>query len=244
VRVLVVDDEPLARRRLVRMLDRLGHEVVAQAGDGYEALQCVKSHQPDAVLLDIRMPGMDGLEVARRLGEGAPVIFTTAYDEHAIEAFDGLAIDFLLKPIQEERLKRALDRVQQRQQPSVDLASVLESLTKPKTETIPRVSARSGNALHLFDARDITRFFASNKYTVFISDGTEFLIEEGLSSLEQRLGDFGFFRVHRSELIRLDSVRSLVQSDGGLEAELSDGQRASVSRRMAPELRKQLGLQH
>jgi len=235
MKVLVVDDEPLARRRLIRMLDKLGVAVVGEAGDGVQALAQIRLHRPECVFLDIRMPGLDGMEVARRLGD-CNVVFTTAYSEHAVEAFDGLAVDYLLKPIKKERLERAVERV--RAKVGGDLATLLESLLP----SIPRVSARHRDATHVFDAREISRFYAENKYTVFESAGRTWLTEESLSTLEDRLTAHGFLRVHRSELICVDRVKSIRPEGDGLIAELDDGQRARVSRRSVTTLKERLGL--
>lgn len=115
MKVLVVDDEPVARRRLMRILERIdGVEVAGEAANGVQALERIRELMPDVVLLDIRMPGMDGLEVASKIDELPPIIFTTAYDEYAVQAFEANAVDYLLKPVQAERLESALAKVSKR----------------------------------------------------------------------------------------------------------------------------------
>ena len=244
MRVLIVDDEPLARRRLMRMLARIpGVEVAGEAGDGLEAAELITSLSPDLVLLDIQMPELDGLSLAAR-GSLPPIIFTTAHQEHAVRAFELAAADYLLKPIEQARLELAIERVRRaavRPDPAM-LQAVLQKVLSPQPER-PRISARSGQTIHLFDPREICRLSASDKYTLLVRDGREYVLDESLAALEQRLGSHGFLRVHRSELINLAEVRAIHGDEGGAEVELSDGQRAPVSRRMMPLLKAKLGVQ-
>lgn len=243
MKILVVDDEPLARQRLVRMLDELdGFEPVGEAGSGREALERIAELAPDCLLLDVRMPGVDGLEVARTTD--VPIVFTTAHDTYAVEAFELSAVDYLLKPVRPERLRRALDKVRERgaREPG-RLDALVERLVAGREGTpLARISARRGDAVHVFDPAEIVRFTATGGYTSFQRDGHEFLLDESLGQLEERLAPHGFLRVHRAELVRLDAVRALHGEHGSMEAELSDGQRAPVSRRHAPQLRKRLGI--
>lgn len=232
MKVLVVDDEAPARRRLVRMLGRLdGVEVVGEAADGEQALALVRTLGPDLLLLDIDMPEMDGLELAEH-EDLPPVVFTTAHAEHALRAFEVAAVDYLLKPISRDRLAEAIARVRARagtRAPSVAAGPV-------------RITARSGSTVHVVDVAEITRFHAEDKVTVVSHEGRELLLDESLSSLEQRLGPRGFVRTHRSELVRLDAVRALHTEDGSTTVELSDGSRAAVGRRMVAELKRRLGI--
>jgi DNA-binding LytR/AlgR family response regulator len=246
MRVLVVDDEPLARRRLLRMLARIaGVEVVGEAGDGLEAAVKIGALAPDVVLLDIHMPGLggDGISLARQLSGRPAVIFTTAHSEHAVEAFDASATDYLLKPVELDRLKRALDRAAAPVAAAAEpqkLAALLERLAG--ADDVPRVTARSNDTVQIFDARTIARFHVEDKYTLFASEGREYLSEESLNHLEERLARFGFLRVHRSELVRLAAIRT-VQFDGdSATLELVDGQSARVSRRSVGELKQRLGI--
>jgi DNA-binding LytR/AlgR family response regulator len=227
LRVLVVDDEPLARVRLAAMVDRTElAETVGEAGNAFEAADQIARHDPDVVLLDVRMPGKTGVELARELGARPVVVFTTAFGEHAVDAFDAAAIDYLMKPIEQTKLARALDRARDR------LAGA--------DDREPRITVRDATGVRVFVASQITRFHAEDKYTAFVVDGVEQLTEETLDALESRLVAWGFIRVHRAELVQLARIRALHVAGAGGEVELDDGQRAKVSRRALPDVRRQL----
>jgi two-component system LytT family response regulator len=246
MRALIADDERLARKRLRRMLERLDDvEIAAEAADGEETLTKVSEVRPDVVFLDIRMPEMDGLEVARRLPEGIRVVFTTAYDSYAVEAFDAAAVDYLLKPIEEERLAKAVEKLRKlaATPASAELQLLFERLSERRaTGELPRVTARRGDTLRVFDPREISRFHAADRYTVFRHGGREYLLDESIVSLERRLARLGFVKVHRSELINLAAVRALRREDDQNLAELADGQRAVISRRHLKQLKERLGI--
>jgi DNA-binding LytR/AlgR family response regulator len=242
VNILVVDDESLARARLRALLaESMPGAEIAEAADGSGALLAVDRDRPDVVLLDISMPGMSGLEVARRLAGRTPVIFVTAYDAHAVEAFEAEAVDYLLKPVSKDRLDKALARVRDRDSAGVEerLRAVEQRLS---AGLAPRISAHYGDATHVFDPKEIARFSAGEKYVSFRVDGKEFLTEASLSSLEERLASQGFVRVHRSELVQLAKVRTLRRESEGVVVELTDGQIVPVSRRHLQALRHHLGL--
>lgn len=225
-----------------------GVEVVGGAVDGIEALEQIERLQPDAVLLDIHMPGLSGIELAARHRSLPPIIFVTAHDEHAVRAFEVNAVDYLLKPVEPERLARALARLAERRPEAAGTAlrSALETLLAARDGRAepdpPRVAARVGDSLRLIDPRLVTRFRATDKYAVCVLDGREWIVDESLAVLEQRLAPHGFVRVHRSELVQLARVTALHADGGTLEAELDDGQRVPVSRRMAADLKHRLGL--
>ncbi|MCK6544506.1 LytTR family DNA-binding domain-containing protein [Myxococcota bacterium] len=243
IRALIVDDEPLARSRLARMLGRISDvEVVGEAADGVEARALVLGLAPDVLLLDIQMPELDGLSLAAE-GGLPPIIFTTAHREHALEAFELAAIDYLLKPIEQPRLEAAIERVRARTAPRVD-AALLRTLVERITSSAPvRLAAKSGASVRLFDPAEVTRLWASDKYTLLAHEGREHVLDESLAQLEQRLAPHGFFRVHRAELVNLAAIRGLrAEDDGGATLELSDGQSARVSRRFLPALKAKLGV--
>jgi DNA-binding LytR/AlgR family response regulator len=231
LRVVVVDDEPLARRRLAAMVERTElAEVVGEAASADDAAALIARVDPDVALVDIRMPpGPTGLDLARRLGARPIVVFTTAHGEHAVDAFDTAAADYLMKPVEAAKLVRALDR-----------AAARIAAAPPAPANEPRITARAGDVVRVFAARAIPRFHAGDKYTVFVVDGVEHLIEESLGALEDRLAAWGFVRVHRAELVQLASVRALHAGDAGAELELVDGTRVPVSRRLLASVRRRL----
>jgi DNA-binding LytR/AlgR family response regulator len=155
------------------------------------------------------------------------VVFTTAYAEHAVDAFDAAAADYLMKPVTAAKLARALDRVAGR-------------LAGTRTGVEPRVTACAGGVVRVFAASQISRFRAADKYTVFAIDGVEHLIEQSLGELELALSPWGFMRVHRGELVQASRIRALHLRGDTPEIELDDGQRVRVSRRMLPALKKRL----
>ncbi|PRQ08533.1 LytR/AlgR family response regulator transcription factor [Enhygromyxa salina] len=253
VRALVVDDEAPARRRLIRMLERVdGVEVSGQAADGIEALERITADAPDLVFLDIQMPALDGLALARSTSL-PPFVFVTAHDEHALAAFEVGAADYLLKPVSQARLLETIERVRVRLLARADQAAraaehaelhatLARLVGRASVEPTPRVSARDGSSVRLFEASEIGRFYASDKYTLFVHGNHEQVLDESLSELELRLGDSGFMRVHRSELVNLQWVRALHGDSHGAWLELRDGQRATVSRRMLGALKRRLGV--
>jgi DNA-binding LytR/AlgR family response regulator len=242
--VLVADDEALARSRLVRMLSRLPDvQVVAEAASGAEAIERSLEHEPQLLLLDIDMPGGDGFSVAEHIA--APfVVFTTAHAQYAALAFEANAVDYLLKPVVQERLERALERVRERltARAAIQATRTIRQTAIEPSAAPEQIVVHELGRMRFFDPRTVTRFHAEDKYTTFSMEGAEHLLRESLNALEQRLASVGFVRVHRSELVRLDAVRILEPDSGGALLHLSDGQRVTVSRRFLPALKQALGL--
>lgn len=235
MKVVVADDEVLARGRLRSLLAaHPGVEVVAEAGDGLSALRVCAEHRPDLVLLDIAMPGMDGLEAARRLMAVDPrpaVVFCTAYDAHALSAFEAEAIDYLVKPVRAERLASALERAR----------IFLAGRGKPQAVTGPRkhLCARRRGSLRLIPVEDIHYLQAEEKYVVVHHAGGEDLIEEPLKALEDEFGR-RFVRIHRNCLVaRQELVELRRGADGRFHAILRHADAPlDVSRRCLPTLRE------
>ena len=239
MKMLVVDDEPLARARLCKMLGEFPDvQVVGEAGNGVEAVVRADELGVDVVLLDIAMPVMDGLEAAQHLRalESPPaVIFCTAYDEHALKAFEAAAIDYLVKPVRQERLGEALERAR-RQRAGLHAPPALAA-GKQRSH----LSARLRGSLRLIPIEDIHYLQAEEKYVVVHHARGEDLIEESLKSLETEFASH-FLRIHRNCLVATDEFLELRRSgDGSVHAVLRHGKTPlEVSRRCVPGLRERL----
>ncbi|MBP3975354.1 LytR/AlgR family response regulator transcription factor [Pseudoxanthomonas spadix] len=236
--VVVVDDEPLARERLRSLLaDQPGVQVVAEAGDGLAALQACAEHRPDLVLLDISMPGVDGLEAARHLAAFEPrpaVVFCTAYDTHALSAFEAAAIDYLMKPVRAERLAAALERAR-------TFVAGRATAPAPPSSSQPRthLCARLRGSLRLIPLDDVHYLQAEEKYVVVHHARGQDLIEESLRSLEEEFAS-RFVRIHRNCLVARHELMELRRvEDGRVQAVLRHAAAPlEVSRRCVPALRE------
>lgn len=241
MRVMVCDDEKLARDRLVRLVSDIeGMSVVAEASNGREALTLAQSERPDVVLMDIRMPDMDGLEAAEHLLKSetpAAVIFCTAYDEHALQAFKVHAVDYLLKPVSSSDLSEALSRAKGLSRGKIQaLESEVHSDGSPRRR---HISARTHKGIELISIEDVRYFMADQKYvTVRHSEG-EVLIDETLKELEDEFPEM-FVRIHRNALISLGFLDGLEMSTAGHYQVRLRGieERLTVSRRHVAGLRK------
>lgn len=215
MRILIVDDESLARDRLKRiLLEQNEHEVLGEASNGQEALQKIDALHPDVVLLDIRMPGIDGLEVARHLvgmDEPPAVIFTTAYDEYALEAFKVHAVDYLLKPVRPERLSEALQKALKPNKVQWKSLNRKEDGT-PKART--HISSRTRRGIVLVPIGEIYYFRAEHKYVTVRHKEGEVLIEDTLKELETEFGE-RFLRVHRNCLVSMEHIQALEKNSSG-----------------------------
>jgi len=243
VKVLIVDDEPLARERLRRFCeeDLSGYQVIAEASDGANAIREAQQHHPDVVLLDVRMPGMDGIEAARHLAELEPapaIIFTTAYDDYALDAFAVHAVGYLLKPVRRDKLEEALKAAAKPN--AVQLAALRgDDSNKPRARS--HISARVRGNLVLVKVDDILYFQADQKYITVRHAGGEVLIEEALKDLEEEFGD-RFVRIHRNALVALDGIVALERDALGRTVVKLKGlsETLEVSRRHLPGLRATL----
>lgn len=238
MKVLVVDDEPLARERLIALLGEIGGaEVVGEAGSGTALLEAAPALRPDVVLLDIRMPAMDGLEAARHLAAlDAPpaIVFCTAYDEHALAAFDVHAIDYIVKPVRGERLRHALERA--RRYSGEQLRQAGDGAAGRQRS---HLCARVRGSLVLVPIEDVAYLQAEDKYVVVHHIGGDVLIEEPLKDLEEEFGD-RFVRIHRNCLVTRSRLLGLLRTtDGRMLARVEGtGTELEVSRRCLPGLRK------
>jgi len=214
MKVLIVDDEALARERLVALLSEIPDvEIVGEATDGASALLMSESTQADVLLLDIVMPSMDGLEVARHLAaqEQPPaVIFCTAFDDHALAAFEANALDYLVKPVRIERLRAALARARR----FTGEASAQLQRALPEARRRSHICARFRGSLKLVPLADVAAFVAEDKYVVVHHDQGELLIEESLKALEDEFGT-AYVRVHRNCLAAVDRIEILTRTQDG-----------------------------
>lgn len=208
MKILVVDDEPLARERLINMIGELPYSAsIAEAEHGIAALDKIEKESPDIIMLDIRMPLMDGLEVAYHLTKfdtPPAIIFTTAYQDHALKAFDMHAIDYLLKPIRKERLQQALERAQILSQSKLD--RLIENNKSGRLRS--HLSANIHGNIQLVPVKEIYYLKADQKYVIAAWSGGELLLDEPLKSLETEFGDM-FIRIHRNALVALKFIEAL-----------------------------------
>jgi DNA-binding LytR/AlgR family response regulator len=246
MKALIVDDEPLARKVLREELEAVGDlSVIGEAEDGQDALRQIVTLMPDVVFIDIQMPGMSGLEVVRQFrgGEHLPVfIFVTAFDEHAIRAFEAGAIDYLLKPVSQQRLAMAIETARRL---SGNLAESAEQLRRAQ-ETAPeapgaarppkqrRIVGRAGKEYYLLNAEEILAFQAEGELVWIYTQKQRFLATQSLRALEERLAGLNFHRIHRSALVNLDHVRKMSSlSSQRWLLTLSNQQEFIVSKRQA-----------
>lgn len=251
LRAVIADDEPRARQFLERLLrEQGGVEVVGEAKGGGETLALVTRLSPDVVFLDIQMPDLSGLEVARHLtGEGAPVVvFVTAYDQHAVEAFEVAALDYLLKPIRRERLAETVRRValelRSGKRAGRQEAAVRSVLASPEVqqglEPLRRLPVRFRREVRLLDMEQVARIVSRDRVVLACAEGREYLVDYTLQELEGRLPAGQFVRAHRAALVNIDAIESYGGEDGVLVLRLKDGTRVEASERRAAEVRRRL----
>ncbi len=239
MKILIVDDESLARQRLRDLLADLGEtDIVGEAANGSEAVEKTNLLKPDLLLIDIRMPVMDGLEAAMHLQnmENPPmIIFTTAYDQHALDAFEVNAVDYLLKPIRKERLETALKKA--RPITAKQLQEVNRSSDEKKSRS--HISVHMRGRITLIPVQDIIYFIADNKYVTVRTAKEQHLIEESLVSLEEEFSD-RFLRIHRSSLVNTDYLLGMEKNTAGhwriLMKDIDE--KLVVSRRHTPQVRR------
>ena len=239
MKIVIVDDEPLARQRLRHLLkDHQDCEIVGEAANGREALEQAQQQNPDLLLMDIRMPGMDGLEAAKHLDllEKPPaIIFTTAYNEYAIEAFEVHAIGYLVKPVREEKLLNAIASASRLSLPQ--LSGIDEQ--NPASDSRTYISARVRGNIELVPITDIYYFHAEHKYVVVRHKGGQLLIEEPLKSLEKEFSNH-FMRVHRNALVATNYLAGFSKNrQGAWHVTFRDIDKSlEVSRRHTAQVRK------
>lgn len=239
--ILIVDDEPLARQRLIGLVQELnGFEACANASNGKDALRLAQELKPDVVLLDIRMPDMDGIETAHhmnRLSKPPAIIFTTAFSEHALKAFETHAVDYLLKPIKQDGLNDALQAASRLTKPQLEQLKFIDEQPKVRTH----ICVKTRGSLELVPIDIIRYFLADHKYVTLRTDDHECLIEESLKSLESEFEHL-FTRIHRNALVADQFMNGLEKNSEGHCVITIEGieERLEISRRHLPHVRKKI----
>ncbi len=243
---IIIDDEKLARDLLIEFLEPFSDiEIVAQCANGKDAIEKIEALTPHLIFLDVQMPGMDGFEVLEALDHKPYVIFTTAYDQYAIKAFDKNAIDYLLKPLDEDRFTRAVNRAFERIK--ADESNVEELISSLKVS----LASEGKFSTHLFvqksekllniEVKDIIHLEASGDYTVLSTKTDQFLSSSGIGKLEGKLDPEVFIRIHRSTIINLNYLKEIEKHfNGGLIVKMENGKSFPVSRTYAKQIRKKV----
>lgn len=250
IRAFIVDDERLAIDRLTRLLEKTGRvEVVGSSTDPEAAIDAVQAVRPGLLFLDIQMPGLTGFDLLERLPVAVPVIFTTAYDEHALRAFATNSIDYLLKPVETERLEQALDKLERltTAAPAPDVRALARELAAHlgQPRKLERLASKVGERTTLLDVSRISHIVARDKLTFAVVGGREHVVDQTLTQLEAQLDARRFVRIHRSTVVNTSFVLELhADVDGGLLVRLRDEAKTglSVARDRVRELKERLGI--
>jgi len=267
LRVLIVDDEALARQRLEDLLRHQDNvEIVGMADNGEAAIAAIRTLKPDLVFLDVQMPGATGIDVIRTIGtqDMPATVFVTAYDQYALKAFDLAAIDYLVKPFDDERFEQAFARarrlieLEEVDRLSEQLLAVLQGsggapaaqavaagTTSPagKPEYLERIAVETRGQVRVVPVGDIEYITASGPYAELHANGRAHVIRERMQMLEERLDPARFFRIHRSAIVRLDQIETLLRDPGGdYGVKLRSGVQLSVSRNRVEQLERWMGL--
>jgi len=216
---LIAEDEPLMRERLKEKLAEVWPElvIVAEAEDGEQALEQFAQHRPQLAFLDIRMPGLTGLDVAAAIGAECHVVFITAYDQYALQAFEAGAVDYLLKPVETDRLRTMVERIQRKlETPPIDLSALVAQLrasVQPGSAWMKWIKAAVGKQVKLIPVSDVVYFQSDTKYTRVVLASGEALIRTPLKDLLAGLDPDKFWQVHRGTIINLDAVAGVLRED-------------------------------
>jgi two-component system LytT family response regulator len=245
LRILIVDDEPVARGILREELEDLGTiEIVGEAENGEQAIERIYALMPDLVLLDLQMPGMGGFDVVRHLDGPSPaIVIVTAFDQHAIQAFEAGAIDYLLKPVSRERLAKCIDRVRELRRTSSAAAGTLnklQTIAQQGAASRPRkIVGKLGEEFHLLDSSQVLAFQAERELVWILTRKQRYLATQPLKVLQEKLSDLHFARIHRNALVNLDHVAKMAPlSSQRWLLTLDTQQEFIVSKRQAREVQK------
>lgn len=235
MKALIIDDERLARTELRHLLSEHAKniEVVDEAANAQEGIERIGEHQPDVIFLDIQMPEMDGFEMLKRLEEIPKVIFVTAYDEHAIEAFNVNALDYLLKPVDPERLKEAVEKLTAQREEEFE-SRVENERKERKLTNADRVFIKDGEKCYYPRLADVRYFESQGNYVKVYFNGYHPMILRSLNALEERLSAEDFFRANRKYIINLDWIDRIENwFNGGLKVFINEDESVEISRRQA-----------
>lgn len=246
IKILIVDDEPLARRGIRQLLDsESDFEIVGEAKNGLEAVSALKTYAPDLVFLDIQMPLVDGFSFIERVGtENLPeIVFVTAYDEHAIRAFEAGAIDYILKPTDAERFQKTLERVRRRilsgESKSLEnkLVDLLSNLKPAGENYLERIAVKENERIHFLKIEEIDWISSQGNYVEIHVGGEKFLIRETMDGIESKLNPKQFVRIRRSTIVRIEQIKELYPLfNGEFGVVLKNGTELSTSRRYRQKL--------
>ncbi len=222
VSAIIADDEDNLRVAISKLLERLWPDlkITGYAENGIQALSLIESEQPDIAFLDIKMPGITGLKVAEKVAATCKVVFITAFDQFAVQAFENEAIDYILKPVTQNRLKKTIERLKrefgtQNFSPGFDqkiekIIQVLENRNQP--EYLSLIKAKSGSNIRFIPVSQVIYFKAEDKYTIVQTPDNEFLIKTPIKTLENRLDPKQFWRVHRSTIVNIERIQIIRRS--------------------------------
>ena len=250
IRALIVDDEPLARKFIRRMLkDDREIEIAGEASNGKEAVAMIRKHEPDVVFLDVQMPEMNGFAVLESIQTDKlpEIIFTTAYEQYAIRAFELHALDYLLKPFDQARFKDAIKHAKERfrserqQDGRAQIGALLESI-RNKTEHLERIVIKSGGRITFLNTNEINWIEADDKYVHLHTDKTKPMVRQTLSAMEAQLDPKKFRRIHRSSIVNVERIKELQPLfNGEHSVHLTDGTKLTLSRNYKDKLFELLG---
>lgn len=245
IKTILIDDEPLARSMVLEYLqDHADIQVVAECNDGFEGVKAIQQHQPDLVFLDIQMPKLTGFEMLELLDKQPHIIFTTAFDEFALKAFEKNAIDYLLKPIRPDRFEQAIEKFktafQSKKAPKIDTQKLQESMEE---ESLERIVVKTGNQIKIIPVQQILFLEAYDDYVKIHTPDGLFLKNKTMSSFEKQLDPKQYVRVHRSFIVKVDQLQKIepMEKDSYI-ATLLTGEKVNISKSGYARLKQVIGL--
>jgi len=246
IKALIIDDEPLARMIVKEYLQKHKDiELLQECNDGFEGLKAIQQYQPDLIFLDIQMPKINGFEMLELIDQPPAVIFTTAFDEYAIKAFENHAVDYLLKPFSQERFDKAVQKMVEQRNIS-PVSKISEPLLEAASQTAPqnqRIVVKNGSKIKIIPVEDVYYLEAADDYVKIFTKEGSFLKNKTMSHFEQSLDKNLFVRTHRSCIVNIQQITRIdpYEKDGHI-AILKSGGRVSVSKTGYVKLKEVLGI--